>query len=91
MASEGSTEPHSVERQFGGNSSSEATSDFAHPSRLDAASYRRAAAAGGGPLQGTPVQAVWEPELTDAMQRLSVKVEEERVLEDLLADLASSH
>jgi uncharacterized protein (TIGR02679 family) len=62
----------------------------AQPWRLDAASYRRAAAAGGGPLQGTPVQAVWEPELTDAMQRLSVKVEEERVLEDLLADLASS-
>jgi uncharacterized protein (TIGR02679 family) len=62
----------------------------AQPWRLDAANYRRAAAAGGGPLQGTPVQAVWEPELTETMQRLSVKVEEERVLEELLDDLAGS-
>jgi uncharacterized protein (TIGR02679 family) len=62
----------------------------AHPWRLDAASYRRAAAPGGSVLRGTPVQAVWDPALAAAMLELSVKVEEERVLDDLLGDLAGT-
>ncbi len=33
--------------------------------------------------------AAWEPPLTEAMLALGVKVEEERVLDDLLADLVS--
>jgi Protein of unknown function C-terminus (DUF2399) len=32
--------------------------------------------------------AIWAPTLTPAMPELGVKVEEERVLDDLLADLA---
>jgi hypothetical protein len=34
------------------------------------------------------VAAAWDPRLTDAMLEVGVKVEEERVLGDLLADLA---
>jgi uncharacterized protein (TIGR02679 family) len=55
--------------------------------RLDAAAYRRAAAAGGPGLVGRPVRAIWDGELTGAMRELGVKVEEERVLDELLADL----
>lgn len=64
------------------------TSFAARPWRLDAASYRRAAEGGGAALQGTPVQAAWDPALTEAMLELSIKVEEERVLDDLLGDLS---
>ncbi len=56
--------------------------------RLDAGSYRLVAAEGGPPLRGSPVTATWDPTLTQAMLELGVKVEEERVLDDLLADLA---
>ncbi len=59
------------------------------PWRLDAGYYRSAAARGGPALRGGPVTAAWEPALTEAMLALGVKVEEERVLDDLLADLAS--
>jgi uncharacterized protein (TIGR02679 family) len=58
------------------------------PWRLDAGAYRSAAQCGGPRLRGAPVTATWDPGLTVAMQRLGVKVEEERVLDDLLADLA---
>ena len=61
----------------------------AAPWRLDAGYYRSAAARGGPALRGGPVTAAWEPALTEAMLALGVKVEEERVLDDLLADLAS--
>lgn len=59
------------------------------PWRLDAAAYRLAVQSGGPPLRGGPVTAPWDPSLTEAMQQVGVKIEEERVLEDLLTDLAS--
>lgn len=59
----------------------------ARPWRLDAISYRRAAGSGGPSLRGRPVMAAWDPQLTHAMQTLGAKVEEERVLDDLLDDL----
>jgi hypothetical protein len=49
--------------------------------------HRSAAARGGPRLRGSPVTAAWEPPLTETMLALGVKVEEERVLDDLLADL----
>jgi uncharacterized protein (TIGR02679 family) len=61
----------------------------AAPWRLDAGYYRSAAARGGPRLRGSPVTASWEPPLTEAMLALGVKVEEERVLDDLLVDLVS--
>jgi uncharacterized protein (TIGR02679 family) len=60
----------------------------ARPWRLDALTYRSAAMTGGPRLRGSPVTATWDPALTEAMRELGVKVEEERVLDDLLADLA---
>jgi uncharacterized protein (TIGR02679 family) len=60
----------------------------AHPWRLDSSAYRTAAALGGARLRGNPVTATWDSRLTDAMLEVGVKVEEERVLGDLLADLA---
>jgi uncharacterized protein (TIGR02679 family) len=60
----------------------------ARPWRLDADAYRSAAAELGGPrLRGGPVTATWDPGLTEAMLAVGVKVEEERVLDDLLTDL----
>jgi uncharacterized protein (TIGR02679 family) len=61
------------------------------PWRLDDGAYRSAAASGGPALRGSPVTATWDPGLTRAMLELGVKVEEERVLDDLLADLAEPH
>jgi Protein of unknown function C-terminus (DUF2399) len=61
------------------------------PWRLDAGAFRSAADEGGPALRGTPVTATWDPALTQAMLELGVKVEEERVLDDLLADLAEPH
>ncbi len=62
----------------------------AHPWRLDAAAYRSAVASGrgGAPLRGVPVLAGWDAALTEAMAELSVRVEEEAVLDDVLSDLA---
>jgi uncharacterized protein (TIGR02679 family) len=59
------------------------------PWRLDADAYRSAAQTGGPRLRGAPVTANWDPGLTEAMLQLDVKVEEERVLDDLLTDLAN--
>lgn len=63
------------------------------PWRFDAAAYREAVAhleATGGtrrPLRGRPVAAVWDKALAPEMRRNGVRVEEESVLEQLLADL----
>jgi uncharacterized protein (TIGR02679 family) len=58
------------------------------PWRFDAAAYRSAAARGQGrPLAGEPAVCSWDPELAAEMQRVGHAVEEERVLDDLLADL----
>jgi uncharacterized protein (TIGR02679 family) len=59
------------------------------PWRFGAAEYRRAAALGAGrPLAGEPTACTWDEELTEAMRRQGHAVEEERVLDDLLTDLA---
>jgi uncharacterized protein (TIGR02679 family) len=63
----------------------------ARPWRLDAGAYRSAATEAGPRLRGNPVNATWDPTLTQAMRELGVKVEEEQVLDDLLADLAEPH
>jgi uncharacterized protein (TIGR02679 family) len=60
----------------------------ARPWRLDSSAYRAAASLGGASLRGRLVTAAWDPPLTEAMLEVGVKVEEERVLDDLLADLA---
>jgi uncharacterized protein (TIGR02679 family) len=59
------------------------------PWRLDADAYRSAAQPSSPRLRGAPVTATWDPSLTEAMLQLGVKVEEERVLDDLLTDLAN--
>jgi Protein of unknown function (DUF2398)/Protein of unknown function C-terminus (DUF2399) len=59
------------------------------PWRQDADAYRSAADKDGPPLRGRPVTATWDPALTQAILELGVKVEEEQVLDDLLADLAN--
>ena len=60
------------------------------PWRLDAASYRAAVHERlGSPLPGRPVDAAWDPALVAAMSENRVRIEEEHVLEKLLADLAT--
>lgn len=61
------------------------------PWRYTAGDYRTAAAASRGPrLTGTPATAPWDPALAPALTELGVRVEEEVVLDDLLADLAQA-
>lgn len=57
----------------------------ARPWRFDAAAYRGAPA--GRPLAGEPVAARWDPELAPALRERGEAVEEELLLEPLLADL----
>ncbi|MCX6462277.1 MAG: TIGR02679 family protein, partial [Pseudonocardiales bacterium] len=58
------------------------------PWRFDAAAYRAAGDGDGEPLRGSPVACAWDPELTDALSATGRAVEEERVIDDLLGDLA---
>lgn len=59
------------------------------PWRFDAAAYRAALGRGpGGALRGPPAEASWDPDLGDAMRHTAQAVEEERVLDDLIGDLA---
>jgi len=59
------------------------------PWRFTAADYRRALADGaaGPPLEPPSAPTPWDPELSRAMTEAGVAVEEEAVLDDLLADL----
>lgn len=59
------------------------------PWRYTAADYRAAVAAtpSASPLAGTPAGAVWDPDLPAALTELGARIEEEMVLDDLLADL----
>ena len=41
------------------------------------------------PLAGAPVPASWDPRLSETMRRVGRRIEEELVLEELLADLAA--
>jgi len=60
----------------------------ARPWRMDALAYRGAARRGGGALRGESVAATWDRGLRSAMQEIGLRVEEEQVLDDLLADLS---
>ncbi|MFI9593741.1 DUF2399 domain-containing protein [Nonomuraea sp. NPDC052265] len=53
--------------------------------RFDAASYR--AVPSSAPLAGQVRPTPWDPELSVAMERRGVRVEEELVLAELMADL----
>jgi uncharacterized protein (TIGR02679 family) len=59
------------------------------PWRYTAADYRSAAAATSlaPPLAGSPATASWDPGLAAALAELGVRIEEETVLDTLLADL----
>lgn len=59
------------------------------PWRFGAADYRRAVESGaaGPPLAGEPAAAPWDAELATAMASIGLAVEEEAVLEELVADL----
>ncbi|MFF0573661.1 TIGR02679 family protein [Streptosporangium saharense] len=62
------------------------------PWRYDSLAYEAATASAGAlrpsPLTGRPGETPWDPALSATMKRLAVRVEEEMVLKDLLADLA---
>ncbi|HEY1293496.1 MAG TPA: TIGR02679 family protein [Chloroflexota bacterium] len=58
------------------------------PWRFDAPAYRAADRSATTPLRGRAVQATWDPALTRAMLDAGRKIEEERVLSVLLADLS---
>jgi uncharacterized protein (TIGR02679 family) len=59
------------------------------PWRYDEAAYRAAAVhARGSALSGRPVATPWDPSLASTLAELGVRVEEEAVLDDLLADLS---
>ncbi|GAB7033706.1 hypothetical protein JCM4914_51670 [Streptomyces platensis subsp. malvinus] len=60
------------------------------PWRYTAADYRAATATVplAPPLTGTPATAAWDPDLRPALTEFGVRIEEEVLLDDLLADLA---
>jgi uncharacterized protein (TIGR02679 family) len=60
------------------------------PWRFDAQSYRDRLYCGSGALRGTPAVALWDADLSAAIERHGIRVEEEAVLPDLLSDLAGS-
>lgn len=58
------------------------------PWRFDTTAYRTAlASATGGPLNGRPVDAMWDPDLRPALEQQGVHIQEELVLAELLGDL----
>jgi uncharacterized protein (TIGR02679 family) len=61
------------------------------PWRFDTDAYIRAAESvmSPQPLVGAPVRASWDPRLSETMRRVGRRVEEELVLEELLADLVA--
>lgn len=58
------------------------------PWRYTAADYRAAARDSALPLTGLPASSPWDPPLAEALAGHGVRVEEEMVLDTLLADLA---
>lgn len=61
------------------------------PWRYDTASYRQAVGRGRAPLRGGQVTAHWDDQLSGAMADSGVIVEEELLLDDLVADLATDY
>lgn len=61
------------------------------PWRFDTEAYLRAAdtVISPQPLVGAPAPASWDPRLGETMRRVGQRIEEELVLEELLADLAA--
>lgn len=61
----------------------------ASPWRFETADYKQAIAAGHGSLEleGTPMTAGWDEDLRSAMEQTDRAVYEERLVDDLLADL----
>jgi len=61
------------------------------PWRFDTAAYLRAAdsVTSSQPLIGAPVPASWDPGLSETMRRAGRRIEEELVIEELLADLTA--
>jgi hypothetical protein len=61
------------------------------PWRFDTDAYIRAAESvmSPQPLVDAPVPASWDPRLSETMRRVGRRVEEELVLEELLADLVA--
>lgn len=57
------------------------------PWRMSAADYRAKAQTAQLPLTGRKATALWDPELTLAMQSLNVAIHEEQVLDELMGDL----
>jgi uncharacterized protein (TIGR02679 family) len=55
--------------------------------RFDTRSYVERVPRRSAPLRGRPVAAVWDPDLRPAIERHGVRLAEEAVLADLLADL----
>jgi uncharacterized protein (TIGR02679 family) len=55
--------------------------------RFDTQSYVAGVSRRSAPLRGRPVTAVWDPDLRATIERHGVRVEEEAVLTDMLADL----
>lgn len=62
----------------------------ARGSPADGAAGDGGGAAAGGSLRGTPTEAAWDAGLAPAMRGAGVRVEEELVLDDLLADLTAA-
>ncbi len=62
----------------------------AAPWRFGAADYRTGVAGTEPLLSGRPVEASWDPQLTEAMLELRRGVHEESVIETLMADLATT-
>lgn len=59
------------------------------PWRFDAEAYNRVTntVTSSQPLTGAPASASWDPSLSETMRRVGLRIEEESVIEDLLADL----
>ena len=60
------------------------------PCRPGTSNHHASASPRHGRLRGQPVDAAWDPDLGEAIARHAVRVEEEAVLSDLLADLAQA-
>ncbi|AGA33162.1 hypothetical protein TVNIR_1494 [Thioalkalivibrio nitratireducens DSM 14787] len=60
----------------------------AHPWRMDAATLQRHAEVSGPPLEGPTAAAPWDPDLAPALAARGTALHEERLLDELLADLS---
>jgi uncharacterized protein (TIGR02679 family) len=60
------------------------------PWRYDTRSYRDRVSRSSGAHRGTQAEAAWDVELSGAIARQGVRVEEEAVLDDLLGDLLTA-